>query len=61
MNSKSYEILKKFIPETYLHQAQQAQTSQENEIRILIEKVSLSAIISVCFQKTSYLLNFILV
>jgi hypothetical protein len=40
MNKKSYELLKKFIPDTYLHQAQQAQIALENEIRILIEKVS---------------------
>jgi hypothetical protein len=58
MNSKSYEILKKFIPETYLHQAQQAQTSQENEIRILIEKVVHSAIIFIFSKKVIYLTLF---
>ncbi len=41
MNTRSYELLKKFIPDTYLHQAQQAQTALENEIRILIEKVGI--------------------
>jgi O-phospho-L-seryl-tRNASec:L-selenocysteinyl-tRNA synthase len=38
MNSKSFELLKKFVPENYLQQAEQSQTAQQNEIRILIEK-----------------------
>lgn len=38
MNSKSFELLKKYVPETYLQQAQQAQITLENQIRILIEK-----------------------
>lgn len=39
MNSKSLELLEKFIPKNYIQQANQAEIAHENEIRILIEKV----------------------
>ena len=39
MNSKSLELLEKFAPKAYVHQAYQTQVSHENEIRILLEKV----------------------
>lgn len=42
MNAKSYELMKKFLPNNYVQQAQQAVSIHENEIRILIEKVILN-------------------
>ncbi len=38
MNAKSFELLEKYVPKSYLHQAQQNLTTHENEIRILLEK-----------------------
>jgi len=40
MNSKSLELLEKFAPKNYIQQAHQAEIAHENEIRLLIEKVS---------------------
>ena len=39
MNSKSFEILEKFVPKSYAQQASQANATLENEIRVLLEKV----------------------
>jgi hypothetical protein len=39
MNQKGFELLDKFVPKTYLQQANEAYGAQENEIRLLIEKV----------------------
>lgn len=41
MNSKSLELLEKFVPKNYVTQANQCRQSHENEIRILLEKVNL--------------------
>jgi hypothetical protein len=40
MNSKSYELLEKFVPKTYVQQANQSIASNETEIRILLEHVN---------------------
>ncbi len=50
MNSKSLELLEKFAPKTYIHQAHQNEISHENEIRILIEKVNKIFFILIKFQ-----------
>ena len=39
MNSKSLEVIEKFVPRNYVTQANQCMVSHENEIRILLEKV----------------------
>lgn len=39
MNSKSLEVIEKFVPRNYVAQANQCKMSHENEIRILLEKV----------------------
>lgn len=39
MNDKSFQLLEKYLPKTYISQGQQAITIHENEIRILLEKV----------------------
>ena len=41
MNSKSLELLEKYVPKTYIQQAHQNTTIHQNEIRILLEKVKL--------------------
>jgi len=38
MNEKSIQILEKYLPKTYVNQGQQAISSLENEIRVLLEK-----------------------
>lgn len=38
MNSKSLELMEKFVPKTYINHACQNITSVENEIRLLLEK-----------------------
>jgi hypothetical protein len=40
MNEKSLEILKTYLPRSYIEQASEAKSIHENEIRILLEKVS---------------------
>lgn len=40
MNAKSLELMEKFVPKTYITHAFQNITAAENEIRILLEKVS---------------------
>jgi hypothetical protein len=39
MNSKSVELLEKYVPKSSISQAVQSKATQENEIRILLEKV----------------------
>jgi hypothetical protein len=39
MNGKSYELLEKFVPKTYVKQAHQSIVSNENDIRVLLEHV----------------------
>lgn len=40
MNDKGFELLDRYVPKTYLKQAHDGHGTQENEIRLLIEKVS---------------------
>jgi hypothetical protein len=42
MNNTSFEILEKYLPKFYVKQALEAKSTHENEIRILLEKVSWS-------------------
>ena len=42
MNNKSLELLEKFVGKNYTQQAAQSLASNENEIRILLEHVSIN-------------------
>lgn len=42
MNNKSLELLEKYVPKSYVIQANQGKATHENEIRILLEKVAFS-------------------
>lgn len=39
MNEKTIELLERFVPKNYIHQAHQSQITSEREIRILVEQV----------------------
>ena len=54
MNSKSLELLEKFVPKNYIQQANQAETAHENEIRILIEKVNKTIKYQIAYKKINY-------